>query len=48
MINTNTSTDIENIKKFTLNVRKNILKMAVSAGADGAHFGGALSIAEII
>ena len=28
--------------------RKNILEMAVSAGADSAHFGGALSIAEII
>ena len=48
MINTNTSSDIENIKNFTLNVRKNILEMAVSAGAGSAHFGGALSIAEII
>ena len=42
------SNDIENIKSFTLNVRKNILEMAMSAGASSAHFGGALSIAEII
>ena len=39
---------IENIKKFSFEVRKNILEMAVSAGASSAHFGGALSIAEII
>ena len=42
------SNDIENIKSFTLNVRKNILEMAVAAGAGSAHFGGALSIAEIV
>ena len=47
-MNTNTSNHIENIKSFTLNVRKNILEMAVSAGAGSAHFGGALSIAEIV
>jgi len=39
---------IKNIKSFALQVRKNILEMAVSAGADSAHFGGALSIAEIV
>jgi len=47
-MNTNTSDHIANIKKFTLNVRKNILEMAVAAGAGSAHFGGALSIAEIV
>lgn len=48
MINSTTSSDVEKIKNFTLNVRKNILEMASFAGADSAHFGGALSIAEII
>ena len=38
----------ENIKNFAINVRKNILEMAVAAGASSAHFGGALSITEII
>ncbi len=47
-MNTNTSNHIENIKSFTLKVRKNILEMAVAAGAGSAHFGGALSIAEIV
>ena len=40
--------DVEKIKDFALNVRKNILEMALSAGASSAHFGGALSITEII
>ena len=44
----NEPVEIENIKKFSLSVRKNILEMAVSAGASSAHFGGALSITEII
>ena len=39
---------IKNIKSFALQVRKNILEMAVSAGAGSAHFGGALSITEIV
>ena len=39
---------IKNIKSFALQVRKNILEMAVSAGASSAHFGGALSITETI
>jgi len=39
---------IKNIKSFAFQVRKNILEMAVSAGADSAHFGGALSIVEIV
>ena len=40
--------DINKIKKFSLEIRKNILEMALSAGASSAHFGGALSIAEIV
>ena len=47
-MNTDTPSHIENIKSFTLKVRKNILEMAVAAGAGSAHFGGALSIAEIV
>ena len=48
MTNNKIASDIKNIENFTLSVRKNILEMAVSAGASSAHFGGALSIAEII
>ena len=47
-MNTDKPSHIENIKSFTLKVRKNILEMAVAAGAGSAHFGGALSIAEIV
>ena len=36
------------IKKFSLNLRKNILEMSLSAGASSSHFGGALSIVEIV
>jgi len=39
---------IKNIKNFALQIRKNILEMSVSAGASSAHFGGALSITEIV
>ena len=39
---------IKNIENFTYNVRKNILDMALNAGSSSAHFGGALSIAEIV
>ncbi len=39
---------IKKIKNFAFEVRRNILEMAVSAGASSAHFGGALSITEII
>jgi transketolase len=46
-VNTYTE-DINKIKKFSLEIRKNILEMALSAGASSAHFGGALSIAEIV
>ena len=44
----NETDQIKNIKSFALQVRKNILEMAVSAGAGSAHFGGALSITEIV
>ena len=44
----NEEDQVKNIKHFAFRVRKNILEMAVSAGADSAHFGGALSITEIV
>ena len=40
--------EIDNIKKFSLELRKNILEMAFSAGASSSHLGGALSIVEIV
>jgi len=40
--------DIKKIKKFSVEVKKNILNMAFVAGASSSHFGGALSIVEII
>ena len=36
------------IKNFSLELRKNILQMVYAAGASSSHFGGALSIVEII
>ena len=42
------NSDIEKIKKFSKNIRKNILEMAFDAGASSSHFGGALSITEIV
>ena len=36
------------IKDFSYNLRKNILEMAFAAGASSSHFGGALSIADIV
>ncbi len=44
----NAEDQIKNIKNFAFQVRKNILEMAVVAGASSAHFGGALSITEIV
>jgi len=44
----NEENQIKNIKNFAFRVRKNILEMAVSAGAGSAHFGGALSITEVV
>ena len=40
--------DILKIKNFSRELRKNILKMAYVAGASSSHFGGALSIVEIV
>ena len=40
--------DVLKIKKFSLELRKNILEMAFSAGASSSHLGGALSIVEIV
>ena len=40
--------EIENIKKLTKKVRKNILDMSFYAGSSSAHFGGALSSVEIV
>ncbi len=40
--------NLNKIKKFSKEVRKNILEMAFYAGASSSHFGGALSIVEII
>ena len=48
MITASQNEHIKKIESFALAVRKNILEMAVSAGASSAHFGGALSITEII
>ena len=39
---------IEKINNFAANSRKNILDMALAAGASSSHFGGALSIVEIV
>ena len=48
MTTANDTKQIKKIENFALAVRRNILEMAVSAGASSAHFGGALSITEII
>lgn len=39
---------ISDLKSFTKLIRKKILEMALSAGASSSHFGGALSIVEIV
>jgi transketolase len=40
--------NIKKIQKFSTQIKKNILEMAYSAGSSSSHFGGALSIADII
>ena len=40
--------EITEIKKLTKEIRKNILKLSLAAGASSSHFGGALSIVEIV
>ena len=44
----NSQESIKKIQIFALNLRKKILDMSLIAGADSSHFGGALSIVEII
>ena len=44
----NDKININKIIEFKKNLTKNILEMAFSAGANSSHFGGALSIADII
>tara|TARA_B100000989_G_scaffold204363_1_gene154701 strand:+ start:41244 stop:42071 length:828 start_codon:yes stop_codon:yes gene_type:complete len=44
----NSKKKIELIKSFTKEMRKNILSMAFAAGSSSSHFGGALSITEIV
>ena len=39
---------IKKINNFALNTRKNILDMALAAGASSSHFGGALSMVEVV
>ena len=45
---TDTLKNLQKIKNFSIEVKKNILEMAFIAGASSSHFGGALSIVEII
>ena len=47
-MSTNGLDEIKKIRNFATGIRKSILEMAVSAGSSSSHFGGALSIAEII
>ena len=44
----NKDDSVDKIKRFASNMRKDILEMSLSAGASSSHFGGALSIVEII
>ena len=44
----NNKDEIGNIINFSKNMRISILKMALNAGANSSHFGGALSIVEIL
>lgn len=47
-MNSSSQESINKIKIFALNIRKKILDMSLIAGADSSHFGGALSIVEIV
>ena len=40
--------ELKEIKNFSKSIRKHILNMALHAGASSSHFGGALSIVEIV
>ena len=39
---------IKNIENFSKSIKRIILDMSLEAGASSAHFGGALSISDII
>ena len=47
-MNNKNNEEIKKIKKFSSKLKKNVLEMAFSAGASSSHFGGALSILDII
>ena len=47
-MNVNDQANIKKIITFKKNLKKNILEMALNAGANSSHFGGALSIADIV
>ena len=47
-MNLNLSKEAASIKSFSKNLRLKILEMAYEAGSNSSHFGGALSIVEII
>jgi transketolase len=47
-MNNASAESINEIKIFAFNLRKKILDMSLIAGADSSHFGGALSIVEIV
>ena len=44
----NENSEILKIKKLGKQIRSNILKMSLVAGASSSHFGGALSTVEIL
>ena len=44
----NDDISIKKIKEFSKNIRKKILEMSYEAGASSSHFGGALSIVDIV
>ena len=43
-----TNDEFSKVETFSKKIRRNILDMAFFAGASSSHFGGALSIVEII
>lgn len=40
--------EIKKIEEFSFKIKKNILEMAYSAGINSSHFGGALSIVDVV
>ena len=47
-MNNTSNEEIKEIKKFSHELKKNVLEMAYCAGATSSHFGGALSILDIV